>query len=254
MFMEMMKSILPFRFVAIALSLVLFGVGLSGCSELGTRAIASSESVYQHRLLHSPDGIGKIYMGREIAKVMGHRQADWLERDSRDESEQPDRLLEALDLQPDSIVADIGAGTGFLSVRLSQLVPEGKVFAVDIQPEMVDRIERSRQQENITNIEPILGEADDPNLPASSVDLALMVDTYHEFEYPREMMQGILQALKPGGRVVLAEYRAENPLLLIKRRHKMSEKQVKKEMEAVGLVWQETKEILPKQHLMFFQK
>ncbi len=127
-------------------------------------------------------------------------------------------------------------------------------MSVDVQPEMLELMNFVIDQENITNIETILGEIDNPNLPESTVDIALMVDAYHEFEYPREMMQGIVQALKPGGRVVLVEYRKENPMIMIKGLHKMSEKQVTKEMQAVGLVWQETSDILPQQHLMIFRK
>ncbi len=219
-------------------------------------ANADSEinSVYEQRASHSSDGIGKFYMGREIAQVMGHQGAGWLERSSRAIEEQPQKLANALDLKPTDTVADIGAGTGYISFRLSRLVPQGKVLAVDIQPEMIEILEYLKQERKIVNIETILGEARDPKLPESSIDLAIMVDAYHEFEYPREMMQGIVKALKPGGRAVLVEYRGENPLVLIKRLHKMTQEQVKKEMRAVGLVWKETKDILPQQHLMVFEK
>ncbi len=128
------------------------------------------------------------------------------------------------------------------------------MFAVDIQPEMLDIIEFFKKEKNISNVEPILATLTNSNLPDESVDLALMVDAYHEFEYPQEVMQGIVKALKPGGRVVLVEYRGENPLIMIKRLHKMTQKQVRKEMQAVGLVWRETKNLLPQQHLMVFEK
>ncbi|HEY9607591.1 MAG TPA: class I SAM-dependent methyltransferase, partial [Allocoleopsis sp.] len=156
--------------------------------------------------------------------------------------------------QPNDVVADIGAGTGYFSFRISPLVPEGKVLAVDIQPEMLDIIDFLKKENNIANVEPILGSVTDPNLPEQSIDLALMVDAYHEFEYPKEMMQGVVRALKPGGRVALVEYRRENPLIPIKALHKMSQKQARKEMAAVGLQWLETKRFLPQQHLMIFQK
>jgi ubiquinone/menaquinone biosynthesis C-methylase UbiE len=141
-----------------------------------------------------------------------------------------------------------------MSFRIAPLVPQGKVLAVDVQPEMLDIINFMKKEENITNVEPILATIKDPNLPTASVYLALMVDAYHEFEYPREVMEALVKALKPGGRVVLVEYRGENPFILIKALHKMTQKQVRKEMSAVGLQWVETKSFLPQQHLMVFQK
>jgi len=223
---------------------------------IGTASAASSSSatVYEQRLIHSPDGIGKFYMGREIAKVMGHTGALWLERPSREAEEQPSKVVNALNLKPNDVVADIGAGTGYMSFRIAPLLTKGKVLAVDIQPEMLDIIEFLNKENNITNVEPILATLTNPNLPPESVNLALMVDAYHEFENPREVMQGIFRALKPGGRVALVEYRGENPFIMIKRLHKMSQRQAQKEMQAVGLVWRETKNLLPQQHLMVFEK
>jgi SAM-dependent methyltransferase len=247
------NSSFPLR-VIIIIFVILLGLMLSGWRIQLPRAVAESSSVYQERVVHSSDGIGKFYMGREIAKVMGHREALWLERPSREATEQPQRVVDALDLKPTNVVADIGAGTGYFSFRISPLVPEGKVLAVDIQPEMLDIINFLKKENNITNVEPILGSVTEPNLPNESVDLALMVDAYHEFEYPREIMEGVVRSLKPGGRVALVEYRRENPLIPIKALHKMSQKQVRKEMSAVGLVWLETKSFLPQQHLMVFEK
>ncbi|PLZ95318.1 SAM-dependent methyltransferase [Fischerella thermalis CCMEE 5198] len=217
-------------------------------------ATTVSSSVYEQRQLHNPDGIGKYYMGREIAKVMGHTGAAWLERPSRETEEKPSKILDTLHLKSTDVVADIGAGTGYLSFRIAPKVPQGKVLAVDIQPEMLDIINFFKQELNVTNVEAVLATPTNPNLPPASVDLALMVDAYHEFEYPRELMQAIVKALKPDGRVVLVEYRGENPLIMIKGLHKMTQKQVKKEMQAVGLVWRETKNFLPQQHLMVFAK
>lgn len=217
-------------------------------------ALADSPSYYREKAIHNPDGIGKYYMNREIARVMGHQAMMWLERDSRSAEEKPDLTVQKLNLQPDDIVADIGAGTGYFSFRMAQQVPEGKVYAVDIQPEMLDAIAFLKEDKNITNVETVLGKEDQPNLPPESIDLALMVDAYHEFAYPREMMQGIVKVLKPGGRVVLLEYRKENPMIMIKPLHKMTQKQVKKELKAVGLKWQETKEFLPEQHFLVFSK
>lgn len=244
---------LPFR-IAVALVVILLWLTLSGWRLQLSNAIAEPNAVYQERVIHSSDGIGKFYMGREIAKVMGHTEALWLERPSREITEQPQQVVEALNLQPTDVVADIGAGTGYFSFRISPQVPQGKVLAVDVQPEMLDIMNFLKNENNITNVEPILGRITNPNLPDGSVDLALMVDAYHEFEYPKEMMEGVVRSLKPGGRVVLVEYRRENPLIAIKALHKMTQKQVRKEMKAVGLKWLETQEFLPQQHIMVFQK
>ncbi len=214
----------------------------------------NSNNYYQYHSLHSRQGIGKFYLGREIAKVMGHQEFLWLERPSREQQEKPSKLIESLNLKPTDIIADIGAGSGYFSFRLASLVPDGKVFAVDIHPEMLDIIDFLKEENKINNIETILGSIKNSNLPKNSVDIVLMVDAYHEFEYPKEMMDNIVTALKSGGKIVLAEYRRENPLIPIKTLHKMTEKQVKKEMNVVGLVWEKTEEILPQQHLIFFQK
>ena len=218
------------------------------------QAETSYPTYYREKKIHHPDGIGKYYMKREIAQVMGHQAIMWLERESRLESEKPDLTVENLNLKPDDVVADIGAGAGYFSFRLAQQVPEGKVYAVDIQPEMLEAIALLKEDQQITNVETVLGQENNPNLSPASIDLALMVDAYHEFAYPREMMEGIFQALKPGGRVVLLEYRKENAMIMIKSLHKMTQKQVKKELQAVGLKWQETKEFLPEQHFLVFSK
>ena len=239
--------------VTVIIFVILSCLSLSTCTTLKASKVAAAErAVYQERVVHSPDGIGKFYMGREIAQVMGHTGAGWLERPSRETEEQPNRVVNALDLKATDVVADIGAGTGYFSFRLAPLVPAGKVLAVDIQPEMLEIINLQKKEKKITNVEPVLGSVTDPHLPTSSIDLALMVDAYHEFSYPRETMEGIVRALKPGGKVVLVEYRGENPFVLIKALHKMTQKQVRKEMQAVGLQWLETKSSLPQQHLMVF--
>ncbi|MGD1854084.1 MAG: class I SAM-dependent methyltransferase [Leptolyngbyaceae cyanobacterium] len=221
-----------------------------GCAQ---PEVTATNSVYGYKQ-PSSDGIGKVYMGREISQVMGHRGAAWLERSSRATDEQPDMAVEALGLNPTDTVAEIGAGTGYMSFRMAKHVPEGQVLAVDLQPEMIQMLEAERDKQGITNVQTIQAEEDNPHLPSEQIDLALMVDAYHEFEAPREVMTGIVEALKPGGQVVLAEYRAENPMIMIKRLHKMSEKQVKKEMAAVGLTWVKTDDRLPQQHLLFFEK
>jgi ubiquinone/menaquinone biosynthesis C-methylase UbiE len=240
------------------LSFILIVLAILGGLQLLSIDVAKADSlsttVYEQRIIHSPDGIGKYYMGREIAQVMGHTGAVWLERSSREVEEQPSKIANVLNLKPDDVVADIGAGTGYLSFRIAPSLTAGKVLAVDVQPEMLEIIEFFKKEKQISNVEPILATLANPNLPPESIDLALMVDAYHEFEYPQEVMQGIVQALKPGGRVVLVEYRGENPFIMIKRLHKMTQKQVRKEMQAVGLSWRETKNLLPQQHLMVFEK
>ncbi len=210
--------------------------------------------IYQSRALPSSDGIGKVYMGREISKVMGHQGAGWLERPSRATSERPQRFIPALNLKSTDVVADIGAGTGYISFRLAPFLINGKVLAVDVQPEMLEILENAKQRREINNVKAILGTEQDPNLADESVDLALMVDAYHEFAYPHEMMEAITKALKPGGRVVLVEYKAENPLIFIKQHHKMSVRQARKEMQAVGLTWQGNQNVLPQQHVLIFNK
>ncbi|KAM3111598.1 class I SAM-dependent methyltransferase [Phormidesmis sp. 146-33] len=216
--------------------------------------VLADTSVYEERLQHSSDGIGKFYLDREIAQVMGHEGAGWLERPRRSGEEQPQKVITALDLKPTDVVADIGAGTGYFSFRIAPRLSQGKVFAVDIQPEMIEILNDLKAKKHIANVEPILSSVTNPNLPENSVDVALMVDAYHEFEYPQEMMAAIVKSLKPGGKVALVEYRDENPLILIKALHKMTQAQVKKEMAEVGLIYQETRNGLPQQHLMIFEK
>ncbi len=216
-------------------------------------AWADTASLYQART-PSRDGIGKVYMGREISDVMGHLGAGWLERPTRLVEERPDQTIAALNLQPTDIVADIGAGTGYFTFRLSAEVPQGQVLAVDIQPEMIEILEAIKAETRAANVETVQGEVEDPHLPAGEIDVVLLVDAYHEFSHPREMMEGIVKSLKPGGRVVLVEYRGENPFVPIKPHHKMTQKQVKTELAAVGLTWQDTQEVLPQQHIMTFRR
>ena len=202
----------------------------------------------------SRDGIGKLYMGREISHVMGHLGAGWLERSSRTREERTDLLIKRLPIDPDDVVADIGAGTGYFSFPVAERVPGGRVLAVDIQPEMLTIIERKAHSLEIDNVEAVLGTATNPGLPTAGVDLAFIVDAYHEFSHPREMGRALFDALKPGGKLVLVEYRAEDPTVPIKRLHKMSEAQAIKEMRAIGLQWSATDDYLPQQHVMIFTK
>ena len=203
----------------------------------------------------SADGIGTRYMGREIAGVMGWQGAAWLEREEREREERTDLLMTALALTPGMVVADIGAGTGYLSRRMARVVaPGGKVLAVDVQPEMVAMLKELARSSGQANIEPLLGTETDVRLPAASVDLAIMVDVYHELSRPYEVLASVVRALKPGGRVVFVEYRAEDPAVPIKALHKMSEAQVKREAAAHPLVWERTVNTLPWQHLVVFRK
>ena len=220
----------------------------------GVRADVDPEK--SHYTTGSPnrDGIGKIYMGREISHVMGHLGAGWLERPERERQERTDLLITGLTLSEDFVVADIGAGTGYFTFPVAARVPEGKVFSVDIQPEMLAIIEQRKTLENVVNVETVLGEVNDPKLPDNEIDLAFIVDAYHEFSFPREMGERLKASLKPGGQLVLVEYRAEDPRVPIKRLHKMSEMQVKQEMAAIGLDWVRTESHLPQQHVLIFQK
>jgi FkbM family methyltransferase len=221
---------------------------------LSIHAIAQDFPGYTTAPQRSPDGIGKIYMGREISFVMGHQAADWLERPSRIQEEMPDEVVANMGLKPDSVVADIGAGSGYFTFRMARLVPQGKVLAVDIQPEMLALIEERKLAEGLNNIEGVLGQIDNPNLPLNSLDAVLMVDAYHEFSHPFEMIKGIYEGLKVGGRIVFLEYRAEDPTVPIRTLHKMTEQQVVKEMSVFNLEWTETLDFLPWQHMMIFTK
>jgi SAM-dependent methyltransferase len=202
----------------------------------------------------SPHGIGKFYQGREIAAVMGFEGASWLERPSRASEERPDLLLQELRLQAGMTVADIGAGSGYLSRRMAPVVGPGRVFAVDVQPQMVAMLTELSQKPEFKNLVPIQGDADDVKLPPASIDLAVFVDVYHELAYPFELMRSLIRALKPGGQVVLVEYRGEDPAVPIKALHKMSEAQVRREMSMLPLTWERTPERLPMQHIVVFRK
>ncbi len=220
----------------------------------GVRLLAAASPSPYSEGPASRDGTGRFYMGREISHVMGHQGAVWLERPSREEEERTDLLLESLPLEPSHVVVDLGAGTGYFSLPIARKLTKGRVLAVDVQPEMLGLIRRVAELEGLSNVEPVLATAQDPRIPADSADLVLLVDAYHEFSHPREVMQGVVKGLRPGGRVVLVEYRAEDPTVPIKPLHKMSEQQAIRELEAVGLRWKETRGFLPRQHVLIFEK
>jgi len=196
-----------------------------------------------------------VYKGREIAQTMHYLGAPWLTRESREREEDGSTLLKALGLQRGEVVADIGCGNGFYTLKLAKLVgPEGKVIAVDIQREMLEFLKEAAAAEGIKNIDPVLGTVIDPKLPEGSVDLVLLVDVYHEFSHPEQMLAAIRKSLKPTGRVALAEFRAEDPKVPIKPLHKMSKAQILKEFPPNGFKLVEEFDKLPWQHLMFFQR
>jgi len=202
----------------------------------------------------SPDGIGKIFMGREIAQVMGHPGIGWLERTEREKEEAPTKAISLLNLAPNAVIADIGAGSGYYSFMISPLVPLGKVIAVDIQQEMLDYLSKEAAARKITNVEPHLGTIESIQLPDNTLDAVLFVDAYHEFSHPAEMLKSIHSALKPGGKIYLLEYRAEDPNVPIKTLHKMSAAQAIKEFDAIGFTFVENKPDLPWQHFLVFKK
>ena len=191
--------------------------------------------------------------GRRFAPVMGYQGADWLERSERDEEEAPDIALNVLKIPRGASVADIGAGSGFITERLSARVgPTGRVFANDLQPQMLQILGRRLAQRNITNVTLVQGTIDDPKLDAASVDLEIMVDVYHELSQPQAMLRRLRAALKPGGRLVLLEYRKEDPTIPIKFEHKMSVAEAKMELEAEGFTLARVDEALPRQHILIF--
>lgn len=198
------------------------------------------------------DGTGKCYFGREIAQVLGHEGSTWLERPGRAAEEKPEKAIEALQFSPTDTVADIGAGVGYISFLIAPKV--AKVYAVDVQSEMLDMLRLRQSVNGLTNVETVLGAETTTNLAASSIDYAIMVDAYHEFAYPKEMMTSVFDALKPGGKVVLFEYKGENPLVAIKPHHKMTQTQARAEVASIGFEFVENKRVLPQQHVLVFQK
>ena len=225
-----------------------------GCAPCDGQTNKTPPPRYEYRE-PSRDGIGKFYMGREIAHVMGHQAADWLERPERDAEEHTEALVKSLPLRAGMVAADIGAGTGYFTRRIAKIVGAGgRVFAVDIQPEMVAILTNEMGTLKLTNVTPVLGSITNPALPAASVELALMVDVYHEFSHPFEMIEQLHRALRPGGQLVFVEFRGEDPAVPIKPLHKMTEAQVRREMGVHEFRWSKTITNLPRQHIIIFEK
>ena len=240
-----------------AVGLALFaGFPSRGLSQDGLTSDAIADARYSFREEHDRNGIGKFYMGREIARVMGHLGIEWLERPEREREEGLSALIDSLGLEPGMVVADIGAGSGVIATLIAEEIgPQGTVLGVDIQQEMLDALALKCRQLGIENVEPVLGTTRSPGLKPGTVDLVVMVDVYHEFDFPYEMLREISRSLKPGGRVAFVEYRKEDPTVPIKEVHKMSEVQVLREASPpeFGLQWDETNEDLPRQHVIFFR-
>ena len=201
-----------------------------------------------------PNGINKWYMGRQIAHVMSHFGIEWLERKEREMEENTSQLLKNLAVQPGTAIADIGAGSGYHSTLLSKMVGTGKVYAVDVEPEMIAYLKNRIKLEGYKNIIPVLSTEQKVSLPANSIDIMLLVDVYHEFSFPYEMTLSMLEALKPSGKLVLVEFRAEDPNVPIKTIHKMSERQAVKEFKASGFLFEKNIGNLPWQHCLIFRK
>ena len=224
------------------------------CLQSAEKGKEEKKDGYYQQGERTRDGTGKYYMGREISQVMGHLGAGWLERPKREQEERTDLLVKNMKLSKSDHVADIGAGSGYFSFRISPLVPEGQVHAVDISPQMLGIIRAKKAKTGCKNVITVQSSIKSTTLAPNSIDCALMVDAYHEFSYPREMAISIFKALRPKGRLILIEYRKEDPKVPIKLLHKMSEAQAKKEITEVGFVWKKTLDFLPQQHFIIFEK
>lgn len=200
------------------------------------------------------NGIGKWYMDREIARVMGYQGMSWLERPEREQEERTSLLLKNMDIQPGDTIADIGAGSGYHVFKMSALAKQGLVYAVDIQTEMLAEISRKIEAKGISNVQPVKGDEKRVNLPDNSVDKVLLVDVYHEISFPKELIASLYKAMRSDAKLYLIEYRAEDATVPIKELHKMSEQQAVKEMKAAGFQLEENIGNLPWQHCMVFVK
>lgn len=237
----------------IAFSLIfLLNLGLNfSCSGQEKSKIPDSPYSFKSPSL---DGIGKVYLGREISFVMGFQGKDWLERRSREQEESVSLAIENLPITTESVVADLGAGSGYYTFRIAPKVPDGKVYAVEIQDEAIQYLEKRSKELGFENVIPVKGSETSPNLPENGMDLVIMVDVYHELEYPVEMLEAIRKSLKPEGKILLIEYRGEDPEVAIKPLHKMTVKQVKKELEANGFKLVQNGQFMKIQHFLVFER
>lgn len=248
-FFAFAKAILNKSFLIL---LIILTLPLQSCNSQKKEAKTEVESeVYTYKS-GDYNGIGKWYLGREIAHVMGFQGMEWLNRPEREQEENVSLLLKNMNIQPEDVVADIGAGSGYHVFKMAPLTTDGSIYAVDIQEEMLAEMRRQKTLRNIQNVELIQGSEQSVNLPENAIDKVLMVDVYHEFNYPLEMMLSIKKSLKPNGKVYLIEYRGEDPTIPIKTIHKMTEKQSVKEMKAAGFRLVENIDNLPWQHCMVF--
>jgi ubiquinone/menaquinone biosynthesis C-methylase UbiE len=213
----------------------------------------NSDSLYTYRAASS-GGTGKFYLGREIAHVMGASNAEWLDRTSRPQEENTQLAIDKIKIPPTGVIADIGAGTGYYTFKLAPKVLNGRVYAVEIQDEMIAALNERKKKLNSTNVEVIKGSVTSPNLPANSIDLAIMVDVYHELEYPVEMLQSIEKSLKKDGHLLLIEYKGEDPAVAIRPLHKTTVAQLNKELYANGFKLSDDGEFLPLQHFLLYEK
>jgi SAM-dependent methyltransferase len=236
---------------------LLVSAGFCGCTPPASKSQNSKSEIQQKDTVYTyksatKNGIGKLYKGREIAQVMGFSGAGWLERDTRNQEENVQLAVKLLPVDKKSVVADIGAGTGFYTFRIAPKV--SKVIAIELQDEALDYLKQRSKTLKQTNVEVVKGMEKSPNLPANSIDLALMVDVYHELEFPAEYLQALYKALKPGGKVVMLEYKGEDPDVPIKDLHKTTEVQISKELLANGFFFVDDKKGLPMQHFLIYQK
>jgi ubiquinone/menaquinone biosynthesis C-methylase UbiE len=235
------------------LILIFFLFGKCNSPEPAPVPAAKPPLTYTYRQ-RSDDGTGKIYLNREIAQVMNPEGAAWLDRKDRQKEENANLAIEKMNLSPNSVVADIGAGTGYYTFKIAEKVPFGRVYAVEIQDDLIRYLNTKKMETGSTNVIVVKGNSESPNLPDSSLDLAILVDVYHELQYPKEMMQYISNALKNDGKILLLEYRAEDSKVPIKPLHKMSVEQVNKEMAVSGFRLVYDGEFLPIQHFLLYQK
>lgn len=235
------------------LYMLLLSLCLSACNSCQAQKEQATSDNYTTKVPH-PDGIGKVYLGREIAGIMGAGGGAWLERNSRQEEENVVLAIENMALSPQSVVADIGAGTGYYTFRIAPKVPDGKVYAVEVQDAFVVALNKRKTELGLSNVEVVRGSSQDLGLPDASLDFAIMVDVYHELEYPQEMLQAIHKALKPDGKLLLLEYRAEDTSIPVKELHKMSVSQVNKELNAKGFQLYRQEHFLPIQHFLIYEK